>query len=344
MALSFAFSGDTLLHTPLWNRAHEAAVAAGGTGYDFHGMLAPLRPLVSSVDMAICHLETPLVPEGEELSTFPLFGVPAEIAPALADTGYDRCSTASNHTYDRGAAGIRRTVSELAAVGIHQSGMARTPDDLADRFFDLKGVRLAHLSYTFSFNGLHLPKGEEWRSALIDPARIVADATAARAAGAQVVIVSLHWGVEGASAPTTWQRRVAQEITASGQIDLVVGHHAHVLQPIEQVNGVWVVYGMGNVLSGLNEGGGWPTSVHDGVVVTVTMTVTPAADGATAPEVTVDAPVAHPTYVDRWTGGGFVVLPVLETLLDPSIPPGLRRTLEASLARTTEVLGEFLPG
>lgn len=342
--LTFAFSGDTLLHTPLWERARRAAEAAGQPGYDFRGMLAPLQPLVSSADMAICHLETPLVPEGEDLSTFPLYGVPAEIAPALAATGYDRCSTASNHTYDRGNAGIDRTVTELEKAGIHQSGMARTPADLDDRFFDLKGVRIAHLAYTFSFNGLRLPEGEEWRSAVIDPVRIIADATAAREAGAQVVIVSLHWGVEGYSDPTPWQRRVAEQLTASGQIDLIVGHHAHVLQPIERVNGVWVVYGMGNILSGLNEGGGWPSSVHDGVVVTVSITVIPSGAGTGTPAaVEVATPVAHPTYVDRWTGGGFVVQPVIETLLDPSIGPGLRHTLTASLARTQEVLGDFLP-
>ena len=151
-----AFTGDTLVHSPLWRRA---ALNAAGTGYDFRPMLDRLLALLEPVDLAVCHLETPIAPEGEELSTAPTDGVPAEIADAIVAAGYDRCSTASNHTLDRGTEGIDRTVGTLESVGIEQSGMARTPEEIAPRLFDVAGVAVTHQPYTYSYNGIRPPPG-----------------------------------------------------------------------------------------------------------------------------------------------------------------------------------------
>lgn len=333
--ITIAVAGDILPHSPLWRRAADNAAIQGRTGYDFAPMLAGLAPVVGAADLGICHLETPIAPAGEELSTMPFYGVPAEIADAIVAAGFDRCSTASNHALDRGPAGIDRTIEVLAAAGLGQSGMARTPEEIAPTVIDVAGVAVAHLSYTYGYNGLRPPPGEEWRSALIDPLRIVQDSRAARALGAEVVIVSLHWGAEGEHEPTTFQRDVANWLTASGAADLIVGHHAHVVQPIEQVNGRWVIFGLGNVLSNLPTSDRWPAAAQDAMVVTVGVTVT--AEGA----VTVDPPVAAPTWVDR--SSGWVVRLVLDELAgdDPDI--GRRAELEASLARTAAVVGAHLP-
>jgi len=336
--VSMAFTGDALWHSPLWRQAQRnfADAYPDADGFDFAPMLAPLAPLVSSVDLGVCHLETPIAPADEAYSTFPLYGVPAEVVPAIADAGFDRCSTASNHTADRGLAGIDRTVNVLEASGLGQSGMARTPAEIAPHVFEVDGVRISHLSYTFSYNGLSLPRREEWRSALIDPSRIIADARAARLRGAEVVIVSMHWGSEGRTAPTDFQREVAAEITATGDIDLVIGHHAHVLQPIEQVNGTWVLFGLGNMISNLPTSPRWPAATQDGGVAVVDVTV---ASGT----VLVSTPVIHPTWVDR--DHGWVVHLVQPTLADPACDPWLRGRLETSLARTSAVLAPFLaPG
>ena len=331
-AFSAAFTGDTLVHSPLWGQAERNA---GGHGFDFTPMLAGLQPLLDSVDLAVCHLETPIAPAGEALSTSPLYGVPVEVAAAIGAAGYERCSTASNHTTDRGGGGIDRTVEALATAGVGQSGMARTPAEIEPQVFSVGGIALSHLSYTYSYNGNALPAGEEWRSALIDPGRIVADATEARRRGAEVIIVSLHWGAEGDRDPTAEQRSIAEQLTASGTIDLIVGHHAHVLQPIEQINGRWVVFGLGNILSNLPlDGSWWPASSQDGAVVTTRLSI--AADGT----VTVDQPVVHPTWVDR--GDGWIVRSVQAELVAPLTPESRRVSLEASLARTNEVLGPFV--
>ncbi len=332
-SITLAFTGDTLIHSPLNQGALDNG---GGVTYDYAPMFAAVAPILSSVDLAVCHLETPVAPPGEELSTFPRFGIPAQIAGGLASAGYDRCSTASNHSLDRGSAGVDASVNALEAAGIDQSGMARTPDEWVQDVFTVGGIQVAHLSYTFSFNGLPLPKDEPWRSNLIDPARIISDAADARTRGAQVVIVSMHWGAEGLPDITSEQRRIAEQLTASGQIDLIVGHHVHVIQPIEQVNGRWVVYGMGNFLSNMPTGDRWPLPQHtqDGEIVE--FTITEVAGGG----FTVSPPAVHPTWVDR--DRGWVIRPVVETLADPNTPDFIRPLLEASYARTAEVSGPYV--
>ena len=248
-----AFVGDILPHSPLVARAQ-------GNEQGFSPMFEDITPLIASADLAICHLETPIAPQGEELSTFPFFGVPPTITEAIAKAGFDRCSTASNHTYDRGVKGIDETVNALLANNVAQSGMARTPSEIEPQTFSVKGVTLSHLSYTFSYNGLSLPQDQEWRSALIDTDRILRDARTAREMGADAVIVSMHWGNEMSHQLNSQQISVADALTKSGDVDLIVGHHAHVVQPIEKVNGVWVMYGMGNVLSNLPTDERWPAS------------------------------------------------------------------------------------
>lgn len=329
--ITVSFTGDNLAHSPIVTQAwHNGADAA----YDFRPIFARVAPILAEADVAVCHLETPVAPTGEALSTAPLYGVPGEIAAGLASAGYDRCSTASNHSLDRGAAGIDATVAALESAGLQQTGMSRSPLDTIVPVVTVAGVAVAHLSYAFGFNGRSLPAEEPWRANLIDPFRIVADSADARSRGAEVVIVSLHWGVEGSAVPSSYQREIANEITASGTVDLIVGHHAHVLQPIESVNDRWVVYGMGNFLSNMPTGDRWPASSQDGAIVTVDIEEQP--DGSMA----VLQPVVVPTWVDR--SGGFVIRPVVDDLADPAVSAGVKAELARSLDRTTAVLGPFL--
>lgn len=329
--VSLAFSGDILAHSPIVNRA--AANATDG-GYDFAPMFADVAGLLSAVDVAVCHLETPFAPPGESLSTFPQYGIPAEMAFGIASAGYDRCSTASNHTIDRGMSGVDATVNGLQAAGVAQSGMARTPNEAVPTAFTVNGMTIAHLSFTFSFNGAHLPTDQQWRSDLIDVPTIVAKADYARnELHADLVVVSLHWGIERQSRITEQQRAIASELTASPSIDLIVGHHAHVLQPIEQINGKWVIYGLGNFLSNMPTGPSWPASSQDGAIVTVTATASGRGTSV------VSMPVVTPTWVDRTT---FEIVHVDEALADPATGPGRRAELERSRQRTADVLGTFL--
>lgn len=189
-------SGDILLHPHLWEQARKDALAKGQNGYDFAPLFAGVRDVVLSADLAVCHIETPFGPAGGPFSGYPIFSVPPQVAPTLADLGYDSCSTASNHTIDKGEAGVGRTLDALDAAGIRHAGSYRSAAEQDTvTMLDVDGVSVAHLSYTLSFNGLHRPAGKAWIANQIDLDAILAEARRARAAGAVIVVASLHFEI-----------------------------------------------------------------------------------------------------------------------------------------------------
>ncbi|MEU6657465.1 CapA family protein [Streptomyces sp. NPDC046821] len=251
-AFTLVASGDVLPHTSVIEQAHAAA---GGKGYDFAPMLSGVKPVVSEADLAICHMETVYGADGD-YTGYPTFKSPPEIARGLRATGYDACSTASNHTLDDGAAGIDRTLGALDQAGIRHAGSARTAaEDRSPGRLQAGGAKVAHLAYTYDTNGFPLPEGRPWAVDMMEPQKILADARAARKAGADVVVVSLHWGTEWQDEPDEDQLDLGQQLTASRtggrpDIDLILGTHAHVPQAYQKVNGTWVIYGMGDQIAG----------------------------------------------------------------------------------------------
>lgn len=239
-------TGDVLIHPDLT----EQALADGAGTRDYRPLMAGLKPAVSAADLAICHLEMPLVGPDGPFSGWPAFGAPPEIATALADVGYDACSTASNHTLDRGPVGVRSTLEALDAAGIKHTGSARSAEEArTPRILDVDGVKIGHVSFTFGFNGFREPTGTPWLANELRVDAVLAAARAAKDVGADVVIASLHWGNEFQSEPTAEQQSIARALLADDAVDLIVGHHAHVVQPFEQINGKWVAYGLGNLVA-----------------------------------------------------------------------------------------------
>ncbi|WP_329432501.1 CapA family protein [Streptomyces sp. NBC_01280] len=245
-------SGDVLPHASI---IKQAKTDASGDGYDFAPMLSAVQPVVSKADLAICHMET-VYGAGGHYTGSPTFKSPPEVAKGLRDTGYDACSTASNHALDDGVAGIDRTLDAMDRVGISHTGSARSAaEGSGPAWLRAGGAKVAHLAYTYDTNGLPLPKGRPWAVNMIDRQKIVDDARAARKAGADVVVLSLNWGTEWQEEPDEDQLRLGDELTASRtdgrpDIDLILGTHAHVPQAYEKVNGTWVVYGLGDQIAG----------------------------------------------------------------------------------------------
>jgi poly-gamma-glutamate capsule biosynthesis protein CapA/YwtB (metallophosphatase superfamily) len=241
--LTIGVSGDLLPHLPIVARARAHA---GGRGYDFRPMLRPIRRWVRRNDLAFCHVETPLTPAPPV--GYPRFNSPPALARAIRSTGFDACSTASNHSVDRGQAGIEATRRALTRAKVRHTGMFASPRQRR-RLLILRarGVRVALLAYTQMTNGLRVP--HPWSVNLASAPRILRDARRARRAGARVVIVNLHWGTEFQHAPDAFQTTLARRLSRSRAITAVVGQHAHVVQPIRRVGRLWVVYGEGNLLS-----------------------------------------------------------------------------------------------
>lgn len=320
-------SGDVLLHSGLWRQAARDAAAAGRPGYDFGPLFAGVRAAVSTVDLAICHLETPVGnPEGP-FTGYPIFEVPPQVIPALRETGYDACSTASNHSLDRGETGIRRTLDALDAAGVAHSGTHRSAAEHATpTIVTAKGVRVGLLSYTFSFNGLIRPPDKPWLANDLNAAAILAEAGRVRAAGAEIVIVSLHWGDEYRHSAGDGQVTLARQLLGSPDIDLILGHHAHVVQPFERVGDKWVAYGLGNHVSWQNQ----RETTRDGVLARMTFTETaPGRWRVTTAE-------ALPTWMSLTDPARLLLVPAV--LADPATPPSLRDICSRSLRRTTAVV------
>jgi Ca2+-binding RTX toxin-like protein len=189
-------------------------------------------------------------------------------------------------------------------------------------------VRVAHLAYTIGTNELR-PTDARWSVNLIDAGAILADARWARENGAEFTIVSLHWGTQYQVSPDWEQTRLAETLTASPDVDLILGHHVHAVQPIARVNGTVVVYGMGDHLSNIQTAAdGAKHGAEDGTIVHLTVE---EQDGGRFEVTTV---AVTPTWVNPSTKQ---VLPVAHTLAYGEGAPAW--ALEASLARTTERVG-----
>jgi poly-gamma-glutamate synthesis protein (capsule biosynthesis protein) len=286
--LTIGVSGDILPHLPIVARAR---VLAGGRGYDFRPMLRPIRGWVRRNSLSFCHVETPLTPAPPV--GYPRFSSPPAIARAVAATGFDACSTASNHSLDRGQAGIDATRRALARAGVGSTGsLSSRRQRQRPLLLRARGVRVALLAYTQMTNGIALP--HRWSVNVASAGRILSDARRARRAGARVVIVNLHWGTEFRHAPDAFQLALARRLARSRAITAVVGQHAHVVQPIRRVGRLWVVFGEGNLLSN-QSAACCPAATQDGMLVRLHLRVSPR--GAHVERITYTPVwVRHPDY------------------------------------------------
>ena len=248
---TLVMGGDLLWHDTVWISAAEDRRRTGrGERFDFDPMFAELRPLIRGADVAVCHEEVPFAAPGAALQSYPVFAAPPEIARWVAGMGFDACTTASNHSLDQGFDGVVRTANLLDAAGVAHVGTFRSP---AERRRPVilttdEGVRVGLVAGTYGLNGFVLPQGREWSVSMWDPANLLAQARAARRAGADIVVVHLHAGTEYDHLPNAAQVAVVDRLARSPYVDLVLGEHAHVVQPITKVAGTWVVYGMGNMV------------------------------------------------------------------------------------------------
>lgn len=318
------FTGDMIPHGPVTRQAQSYGRVVGAD-YDFAPMFAEVAPFIDSADLALCHMESPLSSTNTRISGYPVFNAPFQLAEAVAAAGYDGCSLASNHSFDRGESGVLDTAAVLDDAGLGFAGIARSAGEADEAtVYEANGITMAHLSFTYGLNGFRLPSDKPWLVDLLDADLIEDRAASARSAGADVVIVSLHWGSEYVATPNAQQVDVADRLRGNPDIDLIVGHHAHVVQPIDPSTGndTPVVYGLGNFLSN-QSAECCVVAAQDGVMVQVT--VEELRSGGFG----VTAGCIVPTWVDR---SDFVITPA---------EGDGRRAPEASAARTREVAGRF---
>jgi Bacterial capsule synthesis protein PGA_cap len=338
-SITVVMTGDVLLHEGLWASAETDAQRTGRGTMDYRPILADMRPVISSADLAICHLETPLAPKGGPYSGYPVFSVPPQILPALKWEGYDACTTVSNHSLDDGFSGIQRTLADFDRIGLAHFGTATTKHAARTPLvMDVNGVEVGLIAATYGTNGIPIPSAEPWSVPIINTAQIERMAAKAKRMGADIVMVALHWGLEYDHAPIQDQIDVARVLTKDPDINLIYGHHAHVVQPYDKVNGTWVVYGLGNAIAQQDTA---VEGVYDGNTCRVTFTELP--DGSFK----VAKLEYLPTMITRFDGvHPMRWLDVPKDLHDPafaSLRPALRAT-QARVSADVDMLGAFNHG
>ena len=261
--ITLAATGDVL--------SHDGVVRASwsqGRGSHFAPMVEKIRPWIAGADIAFFHQEVPFGKSDKDSKGYPVFKAPIGWAADTKALGYDGCSTSSNHTFDQGTKGIKHTNETLRAQGLGVTGSAASADEKLYQMYEVtkegRSFKLAHISTAYGLNQgqvAEVTKNPWWVNLTSDGQIIIDIARKARADGADFVVASVHSGIEYNSSPSAEQDRIAKNLARSGEIDLYIGHHAHVPQPIRKLpggvdnQGMWVYYGLGNLLSSMTPTG-----------------------------------------------------------------------------------------
>lgn len=259
--ISMLVNGDLLFHPNLWKHFAGANTAAtDGTAFDFTPLFETMKPYIQASDIAVCEFETPIAKRGGPYTGYPVFNVPPEVADAAASVGYTACTHATNHSWDQGADGIARLWGTLASKGIAQTGSYKTEEDSTKPLVidsPTGGGKLGLVTGTVSLNGMTADHdwqvdrlreaGDPQHQSDID--RAVAKAKAAREQGADVVAMAMHSVQEYIDYADSWQVSEAHELADTGAFDVIYGAGCHCAQPIENYNGTWIIYGLGNTVT-----------------------------------------------------------------------------------------------
>lgn len=251
--------GDILLHTPV----AESGMQEDGT-YNFDSLFANVKEEISEADLAIVNQE--VIIGGEELgvSGYPSFNAPYELGDALAKAGFDVVLHATNHALDQGKKGVRNCLAfweksypQMSVVGINDS--QESQDTIY--VYEQDGIRIAILNYTYGTNGIALPSDMPYAVNLLEEERVMADIENTKNQ-ADFIVVCPHWGTEYQLTPSREQERWMQIFLENG-VDLVIGTHPHVIEPIEWIardeeDGMLVYYSLGNFVN-------WTSSSGEGI-------------------------------------------------------------------------------
>lgn len=243
---SMVMVGDALIHRSIYEDAYN------GSSYDFTKMMSKIKPITSKYDVAYYNQETILGGTEIGLSTYPRFNSPYEVGDAFIDAGFNMVSLANNHSLDRGKTAIENSVkywnkhSDVLTAGSYLSELER----IEDRIFVKNNISYTMLSYTTDTNGIRIPNGENYLVNVYDAEKVKEDIERVRDK-VDFLIVAMHWGVEYTNTPVESQKTIAKYLAGLG-VDLIIGCHPHVIEPVEYIDNTMVAYSLGNFISSQN--------------------------------------------------------------------------------------------
>jgi poly-gamma-glutamate synthesis protein (capsule biosynthesis protein) len=235
------------------NLYHDVMIREGENG-EYAAAYSELRSLISKADIAFINQETLLAGAEYGFTGYPQFNSPQKLGRAIAALGFNVVNHATNHIMDKGEKAVFATMDfwdtfpEVRVLGIHRSGEARARPVIIEK----NNIKLGFLSYTYGTNGLPVPRDKPYLVSLINRNIMEAEINAIRPL-CDVLVVSMHWGEEYIHDPGREQKNLAVFLAERG-VDLVIGHHPHVIQPVEYIprpdgKQMLCFYSLGNLLS-----------------------------------------------------------------------------------------------
>ena len=288
--------GDALIHSCVYQ---DAKTADGG--YDFKPMLELIKPISSKYDLVYYNQETVLGGTELGLSNYPRFNSPYEVGDAFIDAGFNMVSLATNHTMDKGEAGVTNSVNywKKHTDKVVYSGQWISQEDRDQQtaqIYEVNGIKYAFLSYTTWTNGLETPRGKEYLNNVYSDEKAAADIAKVKDK-CDLIIVAMHWGTEYSLGVNSDQDRIATFLSNQG-VQLIIGAHPHVVEPVEYINDgkTFVVYSLGNFISD-QEGSERLT----GLMMSVNIKKVVEPDDTV--KVTIESPRAELIYTKSYYGG-----------------------------------------
>lgn len=244
VTFSLSVIGDIMCHNTQYNDAFENGE------FDFNYVFDDIRDELFSADFTVGNLETTFAGSKRGYSSYPQFNTPETLADAIKNAGIDLVSTANNHSLDTGYSGIESTIdfldqTEIMHTGTYKSQEAQNQTIIAE----IKGLKVAFLSFTYGTNGIPIPVGKEYCINIIDDNFIIDRLDLAKKENPDIICVFMHWGEEYQNSPNNEQIRLANLLFENGA-NIILGSHPHVLQKMENTDSGFVIYSLGNFVSG----------------------------------------------------------------------------------------------
>ena len=267
--LKLLATGDGLIHSVIFRNYYKNGV------YDFTDAVKYVKDIVKDYDIAYYNQETPAGDDSITYSGYPMFYTPSAYVDAMRDAGFNTISLASNHSLDKGEKGILNTVKYFKTTDTLFSGM-NDSEEMRNNFIikEKNNITYTMLSYTTITNGLQVPSGKSYLLNLYDKEQVKKDIEAVRDK-VDVLIVAMHWGIEYINMPNEEEKEIAEYLSSLG-VDIVIGNHPHILQPITKIGDTIVMYSLGNFISNQYGGtnGDWNKLIGFMATLDITKTIT----------------------------------------------------------------------
>ena len=243
MDASLVMVGDALIHSAIYLDAYN------GRDYDFKPMLKEIKPLIKDYDLKYYNQETILGGTELGLSNYPRFNSPYEVGDAFVDAGFNLVSLATNHTMDKGEQGVINSLNYWHSKdNVYTAGSYLSNEDRENSIIkEINGITYSFFSYTTWTNGLETPSGKEYLNNVYSPEKVQSDIEKVRDK-VDVVIVAMHWGTEYSTSVSASQQEIANYLSSLG-VDIIIGSHPHVVEPIAFIGKTMVIYSLGNFIS-----------------------------------------------------------------------------------------------